>query len=408
MSETKQKKQVVLLYTSTLIGVVLGMLSSIVNTNFMSPSEYGDVRYVQNIINFIASFLLFGYFLSGARLMALSNHVLYSRRVKGVMIIILFIACIVLSIAMCICSMIHYKNSPNISFLFLVSIPVCFYPLLQNYTEQTTIGDNQIGRLAITRLFPLLVYVPLAYLFYSKFGASSTKMILLQWGVYSIIYICIIISTKPLFKKLRPVWNALQKENDNYGIQLYIGSLVMVATNYLAGISLGYFNEENIEVGFYTLALTVTAPLAYLPTIVGNTYFKKFATQQQIPTKIIIFTVLLTCLSCILFLLIIKPMVLFLYSERYAIVGRYASFLSIGYCVHGLGDMFNRYLCSHAQGKSVRNASVLNGIVKVIGYTVLVAWLNTNGAILTTIICDMVYFTCLVYYYMRFVKKKLS
>ncbi len=406
MSDTRQKKQVVLLYVSTLAGVMLGMLSSIVNTRFMSPPDYGDVRYVQNIINFIASFLLFGYFLSGARLMALSNHALYSRQIKGVMIIILLMACVALGIALLLCSLMHYQHNPAIAFLFVVSLPVCFYPLLLNYTEQTTIGDNQIGRLAVARLFPYFVYVPLAYLIYSSIGVSSTIMLLLQWGVYSVIYICIIISTKPLFKRLRPVWSALQSENNKYGIQLYIGSLVMVATNYLAGMSLGYFNEDNSEVGFYTLSLTVTAPLAYLPTIVGNTYFKKFATQSQIPAKIIIFTILLTCLSCILFLLIIKPMVLFLYSERYAIVGRYASFLSVAYCLHGLGDMFNRYLCSHAQGKSVRNASILNGTLKVIGYIVLVAWLNTNGAILTMIICDMAYFTCLVYYYMRFVKKK--
>ena len=408
MSVTKQRKQVVLLYISTLTGVVLGMLSSIVNTHFMSPSDYGDVRYVQNIINFIASFLLFGYFLSGARLMALSNHAFYSRRIKAVMVIILLLACAVLAIAMIVCSLIHYKSNPTIALLFIISLPVCFYPLLLNYTEQTTIGDNQIGRLAMARLFPFLVYVPLAYIVYSNIGASSIKMILLQWGIYSIIYVCIIVSTRPLFKRLHPIWNALQRENNKYGIQLYIGSLVMVATNYLAGISLGYFNDENTEVGFYTLALTVTAPLAYLPTIVGNTYFKKFASQPRIPTNIIVFTVVLTFISCILFLLIIKPMVLFLYSESYAIVGRYASFLSIGFCIHGLGDMFNRYLCSHAQGKSVRNASVINGIVKVIGYTALVAWLNTSGAILTTIICDVVYFSCLIYYYMRFVKRNRS
>ena len=54
MKFTKQTKQVVILYASTLSGVLLGVVASIINTRFLSPADYGDVRYVQNIINFIA------------------------------------------------------------------------------------------------------------------------------------------------------------------------------------------------------------------------------------------------------------------------------------------------------------------------------------------------------------------
>lgn len=402
MALTKQKKQIIILYTSTFFGVVLGILSSIVNTKFMSPVDYGDVRYIQNIISFITSFLLFGYFLSGSRLLALSTDETYNRRIKGVMIIILFAACIILCLSMVGCFILHQQKP--IALLFLISIPVCFYPLFLNYVDQTAAGDNQIGRLSLARLLPYSIYVPLAYILYSAYGANSTKMILLQWGVYSVVYIFVIISTKPLFKNLQPVWGALKKENKQYGIQLYIGSLMMVATNYLAGISLGYFNSDNSEVGFYTLSLIVTAPLAYLPSIVGTTYFKRFATQPKIPNKVIVYTTILTFASFLVFLIIIRPVVIMLYSERYAIVGTYASFLALGYCLHGMGDMFNRYLCSHGQGISVRNASIANGVFKMLGYVFLVALFNTNGAIATTIICDVIYCSCLVLYYIKFTK----
>ena len=160
--------------------------------------------------------------------------------------------------------------------------------------------------------------------------------------------------------------------------------------------------------GFYTLALTVTTPLAALPTIVGTAYFKKFAKQSFIPKKVIMATISMTAVTCVLFVVLIHPIVEFLYSERYAVVGTYASILSVGYCIHGLGDMFNRYLCSHGQGVSVRNASIANGVFKVLGYTCLVALFNTNGAIATTIICDVVYFSCLIYYYVRFTKLSVN
>ena len=393
-----------MLFASTLIGVFLGVLCSIVNTRFLDPVDYGDVRYVQNIINFVTTFLLFGYFLSGARLMALSDDRNYVARVKGMMIIILAGACVLLCIAMPISSLLH-ADRPQVAWLFLLSIPVCFSPLFHNYIDQTAQGDNQIGLLSLARLLPYLVYVPIGYLVYSNYGATSDRMVLLQWGIYTIVYLIIIIATKPLFRHLKPIWKSLNEENRRYGIQLYIGSLVMVSTNYLAGISLGYFNEDNSEVGFYTLALTVTAPLAALPAIVGTTYFKKFATQPAIPKKVIIVTVGLTFASCIIFILLIHPVVEFLYTDRYAIVGTYASILSVGFCIRGVGDMFNRYLCSHGQGVSVRNASIANGAFRLLGYTFLVWFLNTNGAIATTIICDVVYFSFLIYYYVRFVKE---
>lgn len=398
----KQKIQVIMLYTSSLLGVLLGILSSIVNTRFLTPTDYGDVRYIQNLVNFIASFLLFGYFLSGSRLMALSTDLSYTRRIKGMMVVILALAGLALLLSMPLCYLFHLDD-PHLATLFLITMPVCLVPLLFNYIEQTAQGDNQIGRLSLTRLLPYLIYVPTAYLIYKYTGATSRKMLWLQWGIYSTVYLSIIISTRPKFTNLAPVWETLKTENHSYGIQLYIGSLVMVATNYLAGISLGFFNSDNSEVGFYTLALTVTSPLATLPAIVGTTYFKKFASQPCIPNKVLQFTALLTLGTCIVFLLIIQPVVTYLYTERYAIVGIYASVLSIAYCIHGYGDMLNRYLGSHGQGKAIRNASIANGIFKIIGFTLLVALFNTKGAIATVIVCDIIYFGSLIWYYRKFV-----
>lgn len=396
-----------MLYGSTLAGVLMGVLASIVNTRFLVPAEYGDVRYVQNIINFLATFLIFGYFLSGARLMAISDDRRHVARIKGMMVLILSVACLVLSMAMPVCYFLHTEKTA-VAVLFLASMPVCFYPLFLNYIDQTAQGDNQITHLSLARLLPFLLYVPCGYVVYSQFGATPMRMVFLQWGLYSLIYIFIIIATKPSFHNLRPIWQALNEENRRYGLQLYIGSLVMVSTNYLAGISLGYFNSDNSEVGFYTLALTVTTPLSALPSIIGTAYFKKFAKQPCIPRKVIVATVALTMATCVLFVLLIHPVVRFLYSEKYAVVGTYASILSVGFCIHGLGDMFNRYLCSHGQGVSVRNASIANGIFKIFGFTVLVAIFNTNGAIATTIICDIVYFTCLIFYYIRFTKTSVN
>ena len=62
MQLTKQRKQILVLYISSLAGVLLGMINSVINTRALAPGPYGDVRYVQNIISFISSLLLVGFF----------------------------------------------------------------------------------------------------------------------------------------------------------------------------------------------------------------------------------------------------------------------------------------------------------------------------------------------------------
>ena len=148
---SKEKKQVAFLFAATIFGVFFGVLCSIINTRFLNPRDYGDVRYVQNIIQFVASLLLFGYFLSGSRMLALSKDEFRSRIIRGVMVLILLAASFVLALSMVICYFINSNSNPTVAYLFLISIPVCFYPLLLNYINTVAQGDNHIGRLAISR-----------------------------------------------------------------------------------------------------------------------------------------------------------------------------------------------------------------------------------------------------------------
>lgn len=402
---TKEKKQAVFLYLCTVSAVFLGVFSSIINTRFLDPIQYGNVRYVQNAINLISSFLLFGFFLSGSRLLALSKNEEKSREIRAVLVLILLVAIFVLVSAVFICSFFH-QSQELVANLFILSIPVCTVPLLSNYVNTVSQGDNHILRIGLARVLPPFTYVILAFICFNNWGASANKMMLLQWGSSSLILSFLIISTKPSFSNLKQNFDLLREENKRYGLNLYIGSLVMVSTNYLAGISLSFFNNDNSEVGFYTLALTVTGPLALLPSIIGTTFFKKFATLPLIPPKLIKTTILLTVISCLFFIVLIKPLVVLLYTEQYASVGLYACILAIGFSIHGIGDMINRYLGSHGLGKCIRNASIANGIVRLLGFTLLVMLFNTKGALFTVLICDFIYSFVLIYYYTKFIKGK--
>lgn len=391
--------QTSLLFTSSILGVGLGLVSSILNTRFLSPEEYGNYRYVYNIISFLSSLLLFGYFVSGCRLLAVSKDNEINKRINGAMIIILAIAIGIMAAIMIIGSFIQDSLNASVSYLFLYSLPVCGAPLIINYINTTFQGENRIKGLSFARLLPYLIYIPIGYLWYNSIGSSAKTLMLLQNGCAITIYIILIASLKPKFTNLKPIFKMLNKENREYGFHVYVGSVLAVSFGYVSGITLGVFEDNNVYVGFYTLALTVAMPLSILPTIVGTTHFKEFANTDHIDKRIIRNTIIVSAISLIAFILMIVPIVKWAYSEDYAPVGYYACFIAIGMVLHGFGDMFNRFLGAHGKGKAIRNSAVITGIAQLVGSIIFVYYMGIIGAISTRIISSAIYFLMMTYYY---------
>lgn len=402
ISLNKQARLTIILFISSMLSVILGVGTSVLNTSVLSVEQYGDVRYINNIISFIASFLLFGYFVSGSRLLALSNDEQNSRRIKGAMVVILGITVVVMIVAMIVCYFIHIKYlNVLVAPLFLVSIPICAAPLLQNYANTVFQGDNSIIKLSLGRLLPTALYLVIGYLVYWNFKATSELMLLLQNGCIVVVFLILIALTYPSFTQLKDSFRNLNKENKSYGFNVYIGSIAGVSLSYIAGITLGVFSENNVDVGMFTLAATLVTPLAMLPAVIGTSYFKRFANQDTMGRKVIVVTLLLSFLSLLLFVIFIGPIVGFLYDESYSNVAHIASFLAIGTTMHGLGDMFNRFLGSHGLGKQLRNGAFLCGGVMLIGNIIFVYFWGINGAVLTRILASTSYCLSMVYYYIK-------
>lgn len=406
MNITKSKRQILLLYSCTIIGVFIGVLVSILNTSNLCPSEYGDVRYINNIIALISGLFLFGYFVSGCRLLAVSKTREEAREIKGIMLVILFGTVLLMMLVMVglgvFYNVVLEKPYAN---LFFVAIPFCGSTILLNYINTSSQGDNSIGMIAKARLIPGVAYLIIGFLIYYYYGASSTKMILLQNGTYFIVLLILIILNRPSFKNLKVSWKKLNKENRGYGLQVYYGSLCGVTIQYIAGITLGLVASDNTDVGFYTLALTVTMPLTMLPNVIGTTKFKDFAHQNKISNKLVKYTILLTTITYFGFIILIYPVVDFLYNDSYNIVALYACFLALGNSFHGLGDMFNRFLGAHSQGRQLRNGAWLSGLVLLIGFTIGIYYGGIWAAIVTKICGSLTYLAAMIYYYLKFIKK---
>ena len=406
MTLNKNHIQAIVLYICTLFGVLIGVLVSVLNTRNLAPSEYGDVRYINNIIQMLSGIFLFGYFVTGSRLLAIAKSKEEAAQIKGGLVTILGMTVALMMVCMIACGLIHhYILHRDFAWLFYTVIPVCGSVLLLNYMNTSAQGDNSIFSIAAARLLPSLIYLFIAYFVYEHFGASNWLMLVLQNGIALIVLSVIIWYNKPSFKNLKQTFKALQEENKSYGLQVYYGSLATVSVQYIAGITLGMFAADNANVGFYSLALTVTGPLALLPSIIGTTFFKRFAHENCISREVLFSTFFMALLSMVGFVILVYPVVGILYDERYSDVALFACFLSVGFTFHGLGDVFNRFLGAHGQGKSLRNGAFISGAIALVGYTIGVYYFGIWGAIFTKITASTAYFVSMAVFYFCFVKR---
>lgn len=391
-----------------MIGIVVGVLVSILNTRNLAPAEYGDVRYVNNLISFFSGLLLFGYFVSGSRLLALSQSEQETREIKGLLVTILMITNVILMVILFICGLIHqFFLAKEFYYLFYLTLPVCGgVALLLNYVNTSSQGDNSIYTIACARLLPSLAYLAIASLIYFQFGATRERMLLLNNGIHFIVLAIIIYLNKPSFRNLKKTFKKLHEENKKYGLQVYYGSLAGVSVNYVAGMTLGLLNKDNANVAFYTLALTISMPLHMLPQVIGTTYFKKFASQNSIPPKVMRYSAILAILTLIGYIILIHPVVNILYDKSYSVVALYASFFALGFTLHGFGDIFNRFMGAHGLGKYLRNGAFISGGIQIVGFTLGVYLWNITGAIVTRIIASIAYFTTMFIYYKAYTNKK--
>lgn len=362
--------------------------------------DYGDVHYVQNIISFFSGLMLFGYFVSGCRLLAIAKNKKEADEIKGAMTVILGFTIVAMMVIMTICGIAHsFILHKPFSHLFFYVIPFCGYTLCLNYINTSSQGDNSIGIIALARLLPSVIYLVSIAIVFKTLGATSTIALLLNTGISFVILIFLILYNHPSFHNLKKSWMKLKEENKRYGFHVYLGSISNVSVQYVAGITLGLFAIDNVNVGYYSLALTATGPLMMLPNVIGTTYFKRFALQNQIERKVLWGTLAMSAITLIAFIILIYPVVDFLFNEKYQSVALYASFLAFASTAHGIGDVFNRFVGAHGFGKYLRNGAFISGGVAFIGYTLGVYWLGINGAIATRIAFALTHMFLMVYYY---------
>ncbi len=406
LKNDKAKKSFTLFMTMV-ISVFVGIAVSILNTRFLGKEQYGDFKFILNIYAFIITFLTFGLFYTSGRIIAQINDKRNQRKVFGETITISFGISLVFMLIILVFSFIQPKlYSFNVGKELRIFLPLLMVFPVQLCLEQLLQGNNKIYSLSVFRITPKLLYIILFSVAVLIFSINTEIALLLHLVSFIIVIFIILIIQKPILSFKLKNLSKIVRENRTYGFQIYLGAITGVASHYIAGISIGYF-VDNIDVGFYSLAITATLPLSMLPVSVGTTYFKQFVTMDKIPKKLILYTLIIGISALIVFIIFIKKIVILLYPAEFLPVVNLSYYLAIGSVMHGFADFINRFLSAKGLGKSLRNSNFIVGFINLIGYTMFVALFNTHGAVMTRIVAGSAYLIVMIYYYKQYLKKFL-
>lgn len=392
------------LYATMVIGMVAGIVISVINTRSMGKEQYGDFKFIINFYSLAVSFLTFGSFYSGGRLLVKANSLLKKRTLINDILIMASISTLILILISFIFS--YFENrwfGHDLGWLIRITLPLLFIFPFNLCLEQILQGTNRIYGLSLLRLGPRLVFIGISLFMMYFFSLGLTATLFVHLISSAVIIIGLIYILKPKLDYKIANFEDIRKENKNYGFNAYLGSITGVASNYIAGLTISFF-IDNINVGYFYLAITAAMPLTMLPASLGVTLFKSFATMHTIPKKILIATFVSGTIGLVLFMLFIDKIVVLLYSEDFLPVIRLSYPIAIGSALHGFGDFFNRYINAKGMGKMVRNSNFILAIINITGYTVFVYLWQADGAAITRLISGFIYLILMFYLYKKTIK----
>ena len=363
--------------------------------------------FITSIFNFAVILFTFGFFQASNRILVLNHNTTKAREYYGITLIILGGLFIIMSLFLYMYGLFDENlKQKSLQKLFLLTIPIGSVFLLLKYFETLFQADNRIKLLAQSRLIPKVIFGSAAFILFLFFKDAQIDKLGTLWLVFFctqiLVYLYIIRKIKISFHNFKKRFSEIWMCNKSFGLNVYLGSLFAVGFSTLTQVLIGYYGNDNSGVGFYSLALTFSMPLTFIPNTIATTHYKDFSKAKAVPKKLLLITIALSVAALAAVWILVPPFINIFYGEAYSSVIEINFIVSIGVVLYGIGDFFNRFLGANGQGKALRNSSFLVGGGIMIASILLIPSLGEYGAAYAKLIAGAIYLMIIIFYYLKF------
>jgi O-antigen/teichoic acid export membrane protein len=401
-------KQVLFLFGSNILVLIIGLFIKNIQTNELTPEDYGNYAFFTSITGFLVTFYRFGFFSSIQVLLSESKDVIKSRELAGIAFILALVIGALFSMSIFLLSfIIDPIFNTQIGDLTRLASILCFPLVFKFAAPAVAIGSNKIGNLAFFESFSRIIYLITIVAFpYLNIKLNTANFILLNLGSLALAMFIFILQFKPLFSNIKTNFIDVWIKTKTFGFQLYVGQSAQQSTYKFDELFITYFINAT-QLGYYSLAKFIAMPMVFMSQAITSSLYKSFATAKKISNQTIYIN-LVWLVGCIVFLYFAGGFIVeILLGKEYLTTIDYIVPISFAYLFQGLYQPYS-FLSAKSKGKELRNTSLIETFVNIFGNLLLIPIYGVMGAILATVLSKFIQFITLRYYYHQYLKNEIQ
>lgn len=400
----KTGRQTSTLYLSQIIALFLGIFTGIINTRILGPVGYGILAFFFAITSFTVLFFRFGFFSASGLLIAQAKEERKERELTGASVIVAFLIGIsysffILFLSFFVDDIFHTNIGWILRYTSFILVALPFGMLI----PQVGRGTNKIERMSLFNVVPTAVYLLGALMLLKIIQIEPFHFILLHIFATTIGILVVINLFHPLFRNIRENLKDIWKKTKEYGFHLYLGQIADQSTYKLDRIFITYF-VNTTQLGFYSLAMAITAPMVGLSSALSMSLFKGFVAMDRIPKKVIYYNFLWLA-ACVVGLTIFgKFIVVLLFTEKFLATVPLILPLALAGFFQGMYQPYNMFLVARGFAKAAY-VSVVVAPINILGNLLLIPVYGAYGAAIASAISMAAQYLWFILFYLKVTQK---
>lgn len=400
------KKSSILL-VGTFLGMFFLLITNKILTSVMNTSEFGELSYVFNFFTFIQTICGLGVFYAIGNKIARCTEEVEVKKLTGLSFYLVLLNYLIIAIVYVLVFVFYLKDEKSFfSEFFIYSIPLVIVYCFNSFSESVFHCFKNNKYLVIYRILPRLLFLlAVIFMYYWKMDFYLKYVFIVFLLSSLIVHILILLDLKPNFHFVYKDLVGFFTTDFKFGFNVYLGSIISLGAVSFTGILIGFFSSTNqSEIGFYNLAIQLSAPLTLLPNVIVTSSYSSFVSLNRLGSKYLMIVFIICLLTVFSLFLMSNYVVSFIYGEKYMYVSHLNKILLVGYFFYGLAESFNKFILAKGYGSMIRNMSVIVGLVLLSSNMILIPYYGAEGAAISIIISGISFLIVAFYNYYKIVK----
>lgn len=390
--KTQQVYQTCFLFGAQVFGLGIGFVCNLFLARQLGPQAFGVYAFALATLSFLAIFFEFGFFASGARMLAhTDDRQRRSELVGALLCIAAGIALAFVAVLLTVSLFIDRFFDDKIGRILQLTALASFALVLPFLTDLMLRGCNRINLLALFQVVSRAGFFLLVVLLV-QFGRLSAVSALFALSTATLgAFLLVVVRLQPSWANLRAHGRDIWEENARFGWKNYTGRVIGSSSFSLDKLLLSFFNGAR-EVGYYSLAFGMANPVSLFANSLSGSLFKEFANHQGISRKASLVNGVSIVAGAVGASLLGWGVVHYYLGEDYRQVLPLLLLLVAAVAFQGGYQIHNSWLASNGYGDEMLLLAKVFTAVNLLGNLTLIPLYGAAGAAFATLAANVYYF----------------